>query len=61
MNLLDILTTASANMVRSKLRTALTILAIFVGALTLTLTNGVGSGSRTTLTGNWATWAPKMS
>jgi len=34
-------------MLRSKLRTALTILAIFIGAFTLTLTNGLGSGIST--------------
>jgi putative ABC transport system permease protein len=44
MRLIDILTTASTNMFRSKLRTSLTIIAIFVGALTLTLTNGIGAG-----------------
>ncbi len=44
MNLRDILRTASANMLRSKLRTFLTIIAIFVGALTLSLTNGIGAG-----------------
>lgn len=40
----DIFLTASANMMRSKLRTFLTILAIFIGAFTLTLTNGLGAG-----------------
>lgn len=40
----DILLTASGNMFRSKLRTTLTILAIFIGAFTLTLTNGMGAG-----------------
>ena len=44
MKLKDIFLTASSNMFRSKLRTALTIIAIFVGAFTLTLTNGIGSG-----------------
>lgn len=44
MKTLDILRTASANMMRSKLRTILTIIAIFIGALTLSLTNGIGSG-----------------
>ncbi|HBH57273.1 MAG TPA: hypothetical protein DDY41_03750, partial [Arthrobacter bacterium] len=32
------------NSLRSKLRTTLTILAIFVGAFTLTITNGLGTG-----------------
>lgn len=44
MKLGDVFLTASANMFRSKLRTTLTILAIFIGAFTLTLTNGIGSG-----------------
>lgn len=44
MNLLEIIGTAISNAFRSKLRTTLTVLAIFVGAFTLTLTNGVGTG-----------------
>ncbi len=40
----DIILTASSNMFRSKVRTALTIIAIFIGAFTLTLTNGIGAG-----------------
>jgi putative ABC transport system permease protein len=40
----DIFLTASASLSRSKLRTALTIIAIFIGAFTLTLTNGLGAG-----------------
>jgi putative ABC transport system permease protein len=44
MKLIDIIRTAAANMLRSKVRTILTIVAIFVGSLTLTLTNGIGSG-----------------
>lgn len=44
MKLLDIFQTASANMMRSKLRSILTIIAIFIGAFTLTLTNGIGAG-----------------
>ncbi len=44
MNLADIFLTASSNMFRSKLRTSLTILAIFIGAFTLTITSGIGSG-----------------
>jgi putative ABC transport system permease protein len=44
MNLRDIISTANSNMFRSKLRTSLTIVAIFIGAFTLTLTNGLGSG-----------------
>ncbi|HVQ44074.1 MAG TPA: ABC transporter permease [Candidatus Saccharimonadia bacterium] len=44
MRLIDIFTTASGNMFRSKLRTSLTILAIFIGSFTLTLTSGLGTG-----------------
>ncbi|WP_396668264.1 ABC transporter permease [Microbacterium sp. R86528] len=40
----DLITTAGANTFRSKTRSILTILAIFVGAFTLTLTSGVGTG-----------------
>ncbi|WP_427169885.1 ABC transporter permease [Arthrobacter sp. 92] len=41
---LETLKTAISNSFRSKLRTTLTILAIFVGAFTLTITNGLGTG-----------------
>lgn len=44
MKLNDIILTASSNIWRSKLRTILTIIAIFIGALTITLTNGIGQG-----------------
>lgn len=44
MRLIDIFQTASSNMMRSKLRSFLTIVAIFIGAFTLTLTNGIGAG-----------------
>ncbi len=44
MNTKDIIATAIGNTRRSKARTTLTILAIFVGAFTLTLTSGVGTG-----------------
>lgn len=40
----QVVKTAVKNTFRSKLRTFLTALAIFVGAFTLTLTNGVGAG-----------------
>lgn len=40
----DLFRTAVSNTARSKGRTVLTVLAIFVGAFTLTLTNGVGTG-----------------
>ncbi|HUD11818.1 MAG TPA: ABC transporter permease [Candidatus Saccharimonadia bacterium] len=44
MKLLDIFLTASSNLTRSKLRTFLTIIAIFIGAFTLTITSGIGAG-----------------
>lgn len=42
----DLVKTANRNLFRNKLRTFLTVLAIFVGAFTLTMTNGVGDGMR---------------
>src|SRR5215203_1797349 len=44
MKITDLIITANRNLFRNKLRTLLTILAIFVGAFTLTLTNGLGDG-----------------
>lgn len=44
MKLTDIFLTSAGNMMRSKLRSGLTIIAIFIGAFTLTLTNGIGNG-----------------
>ncbi|KQQ03479.1 MULTISPECIES: ABC transporter permease [unclassified Rathayibacter] len=44
MRTVDLIGTAISNTFRSKTRTLLTILAIFVGAFTLTLTNGLGTG-----------------
>ena len=44
MKTLDLVSTAVANTFRSKTRTILTVLAIFVGAFTLTITNGLGTG-----------------
>src|SRR5690606_14557739 len=35
---------ANGNLLRSKVRSLLTIVAIFIGAMTLTITNGIGSG-----------------
>ncbi|MFT4186558.1 MAG: FtsX-like permease family protein [Micrococcaceae bacterium] len=40
----DLITSAINNTFRSKLRTILTVIAIFIGAFTLTLTNGIGTG-----------------
>lgn len=45
MNFLDIVATANRNLLRSKLRTLLTILAIFVGGFTLTLTTALNTGA----------------
>ncbi|MGA0567273.1 ABC transporter permease [Rathayibacter sp. KR2-224] len=44
MKTIDLIGTAVGNTFRSKTRTLLTVLAIFVGAFTLTLTNGLGTG-----------------
>lgn len=44
MKALDLLRTAIGNTFRSKLRTTLTVLALFVGAFTLTLTTALGAG-----------------
>ena len=44
MNTADIITTAISNSLRSKLRTTLTVLAIFIGAFTLTVTSAIGTG-----------------
>ncbi|NTW38394.1 MAG: ABC transporter permease [Cellulomonadaceae bacterium] len=41
---LDIVRSAMRNAFRSKLRTSLTVLAIVIGAFTLSLTNGIGAG-----------------
>ncbi len=44
MSPLDVIATAIGNTFRSKLRTTLTILAIFIGAFTLTITSAIGTG-----------------
>jgi putative ABC transport system permease protein len=44
MKTIDLIGTAVANTFRAKTRSILTILAIFVGAFTLTLTSGLGTG-----------------
>lgn len=41
---IDLVASAVGNSFRSKTRTTLTVLAIFIGAFTLTLTSGVGTG-----------------
>ena len=40
----DLISSAISNTFRSKLRTTLTVLALFIGAFTLTLTTAVGAG-----------------
>ena len=44
MKLRDIFTTALANTMRTKLRTFLTVIAVVIGAFTLTMTSGIGAG-----------------
>jgi putative ABC transport system permease protein len=44
MKLLDIVQDANKNLARNKGRTILTVIAIFIGAMTLTITNGIGLG-----------------
>lgn len=46
MNTFEIIKTANKNLWRHKLRTFLTVSAIFIGAFTLTMTNGLGDGLR---------------
>lgn len=46
MRIWDLIRTANRNLFRNKLRTFLTVIAIFVGSYTLTLTNGIGDGLR---------------
>lgn len=49
MSFYDLLKTASSSLLRSKMRTFLTIIAILIGAMTLTLTNGIGTGIKSYL------------
>lgn len=44
MRFTDLLRTAIGNTFRSKLRTTLTVIAIFIGAFTITLTSAIGTG-----------------
>ena len=44
MKFLDKIRISQSNLLRSKLRTLLTIGAVFIGAFTISLTNGVGNG-----------------
>ncbi len=44
MKIIDYLKTTQNNLFRQKLRTSLTMIAIFIGAFTLSLTNGIGEG-----------------
>lgn len=44
MKITDMLATAVGNSLRSKARTVLTVLAIFIGAFTLTITSAIGTG-----------------
>ena len=49
MKSLDVTKSALSNTLRSKLRTALTVIAIVIGAFTLTLTSGLGAGINQTV------------
>ncbi len=49
MNFTDLISTASSSLFKSKVRTLLTIIAIFIGAMTITLTNGIGTGIKSYL------------
>jgi putative ABC transport system permease protein len=49
MNFLDLIQTASSSLLKNKARTFLTIIAIFIGAMTITLTNGIGTGIKSYL------------
>ena len=40
----DVIASAVQNTFRSKLRTSLTVIAIFIGAFTLTMTSAIGAG-----------------
>src|SRR5688572_14244488 len=42
----DLIRIANRNLFRNKLRTFLTVAAIFIGSFTLTMTNGLGDGIR---------------
>jgi putative ABC transport system permease protein len=44
MSSIDLIKTAIGNSFRNKLRTTMTIIAIFIGAVTLTLTSAIGTG-----------------
>lgn len=46
MRLWDLIKIANRNLFRNKLRTLLTVAAIFIGSFTLTMTNGIGDGLR---------------
>jgi putative ABC transport system permease protein len=45
----EIIRSANASLLRNKARTLLTVIAIFIGATTLSLTNGIGSGIKSYL------------
>jgi putative ABC transport system permease protein len=46
MNIWEIVKISNRNLLRNKLRSFLTVMAIFVGSFTLTMTNGLGDGLR---------------
>jgi putative ABC transport system permease protein len=59
MKILDIIKTANSNLLRSKLRTFLTLLAVFVGSFTLTLTTAMGEGVKDYIDKQTQALAPK--
>ncbi|HEY5137730.1 MAG TPA: ABC transporter permease, partial [Methylococcales bacterium] len=50
MKFFDLIITANQSLWRNKARTILTVIAIFIGVTTLSLTNGIGAGIKTYLT-----------
>jgi len=56
---IDILKTANSNLFRSKLRTLLTLLAVFVGTFTLTLTTAAGEGVKDYIDKQTQAFSPK--
>lgn len=59
MKFLDILQTANSNLLRSKLRTILTLAAVFIATFTLTLTISIGEGVKDYFNKQFESVAPK--
>lgn len=56
MRLLDIIKRGNKNLLRSKTRTILTIMAVFIGALTLNLTIALGTGAQSFINNQTSTY-----